>query len=67
MSLLADYARLCAAQHAISDARNLPERFKAVIDYQAELHTFCADHPEVIRAGVEQATRREQYAIEVQA
>lgn len=53
--IIQQYAELVEAKTAITEAKNLPERFRAAIDFQANLTAFVIRNPNVLRLGVERS------------
>lgn len=50
--MLAEYVKLCGTRATIDDAKTLPARFKAVLNWQGDLAAFVIKFPQALSTGV---------------
>lgn len=58
--LINAHSKLCGTRAAIESAENVPQRFKAVIDWQSDLAAFVLRFPQVIPRGIDEILAEEE-------
>jgi hypothetical protein len=58
--IINDYAKLCGTRATMDDAKTLPARFKAVLEFQGDLSAFVLKYPKALAIGVDQLVEDEE-------
>ena len=57
--IINDYAKLCGTRATMDDAKTLPARIKAVLEFQGDLSAFVLKYPKALAIGVDQLVEDE--------